>query len=114
MKELRQEFDEKELMIRLDANGAFNYETALEKLKKLDYDIHSIEQPIPPKQWIKMKDLCGKSPIDIAWMRNLLGSIQKKKRHNSFQQLKPNYIILKPSLVGIFKNLNLGLVLLKN
>ena len=107
LKELRQEFNEKELMIRLDANGAFNYETALEKLKKLsDYNIHSIEQPIHAKQWIKMKDLCGKSPIDIALDEELIGVHSKTEKTKLLSTIKPNYIILKPSLMGGFQESN--------
>ena len=104
LKELRLEFCEKELILRLDANGAFSYENALEKLKKLsDYNVHSIEQPISPKQWIKMNDLCEKSPIDIALDEELIGVHSKTEKKKLLSTIKPNYIILKPSLVGGFQ-----------
>ena len=43
LKNLRKEFSKKDLEIRLDANGAFSKDTALEKLKGLsDFSIHHI------------------------------------------------------------------------
>ncbi len=67
LKNIRREFSEKDIEIRVDANGAFNYEEALKNLSLLyKLKIHSIEQPIMPNQWEKMSLLCEKSPIDIA------------------------------------------------
>ena len=63
---IRNELD-KDLIIRLDANGAFLPKEALKKLDELaEFNIHSIEQPIKPGQWELMSELCTSSPIPIA------------------------------------------------
>jgi o-succinylbenzoate synthase len=104
LKQVRNEFRESELILRLDANGAFKCKTALEKLKKLsDYNIHSIEQPISTKNWREMNNLCEKSPIDIALDEELIGVNSKSDKRNLLEIIKPAYIILKPSLVGGFQ-----------
>ena len=52
LKLIRSEFSDKDLTLRVDANGAFFPENALNKLEALaKYDIHSIEQPIKAGQY---------------------------------------------------------------
>src|SRR3712207_5260853 len=49
---VRQHFGKAQVELRLDANGGFATENALERLEELaEYDIHSIEQPIRQHQW---------------------------------------------------------------
>ena len=67
LKSIREEYTSKEIELRVDANGAFTSENALEKLKRLsDFELHSIEQPIQPKQWEMIAYLCEKTPLPIA------------------------------------------------
>ena len=62
--QLRNRYDAKTIRIRVDANGAFAPEDALNKLDQLNtYEIDSIEQPIAINQWEHMSTLCKKSPI---------------------------------------------------
>src|SRR5690606_5244182 len=62
LKMIREEFMRPDLEIRLDANGAFSLDNVHEKLSRLaEYDIHSIEQPIKPRQAMEL--VCEKSPI---------------------------------------------------
>ncbi len=99
--EIRKNFSEKELEIRLDANGAFdinNVSNVLDKLAPLS--IHSIEQPIKQGQWRDMKAVCEKSPIDIALDEELIGVNDIDLKKELIKKLKPHYIILKPSLHG--------------
>lgn len=104
LKSIRQEFSASEIEIRVDANGAFNPENALEKLKQLsDLDLHSIEQPIAVKQWDQMAYLCEKSPLDIALDEELIGVFSNQDKQALLQHIKPQYIILKPSFIGGFK-----------
>jgi len=85
----------------LDANGAFQYEGAMQKLSKLsEYNIHSIEQPIATGQWKEMAALCKTSPIPIALDEELIGITSKQDKVDLVQEIKPQYIIIKPSLVG--------------
>jgi L-alanine-DL-glutamate epimerase-like enolase superfamily enzyme len=103
IKEIRREFSANEIEIRLDANGGFQPENALEKLKKLAvYDIHSIEQPIKQGLFEKMAQLCEQSPIPIVLDEELIG-IESADKEFVIAKIKPAYIILKPSLLGGFK-----------
>ena len=102
--QLRKEFTEKEVILRVDANGAFQPDEALEKLKRLsEYKVHSIEQPIGTNQWQKMADLCSKTPVPIALDEELIGLHNAELKQQLLEEIKPQYIILKPSLLGGFK-----------
>ncbi|MEO8934620.1 MAG: o-succinylbenzoate synthase [Xanthomarina sp.] len=103
LKSIRKEFSSKDMELRVDANGAFSPEEALEKLKTLsEFDIHSIEQPIKQGQIEEMTYLCEKTPLPIALDEELIGVFSKDKKKILLQTIKPQYIILKPSLVGGF------------
>lgn len=96
---IRQEFAHENLCVRVDANGAFSFDTALEKLHRLSaYNIHSIEQPIAVGQYNEMAFLCENSPIPIALDEELIPVVNGKREVLSI--IKPQYIILKPSLMG--------------
>ena len=98
---LRMEFGPDILTIRLDANGAFAPDEALEKLKRLsELDIHSIEQPIKAGQWDRMAYLCENSPLPIALDEELIGIDTDDQRHKLLYYIHPQYIVLKPSLCG--------------
>jgi len=102
---VRNEFSAKDIELRVDANGAFSASTALEKLKQLSaYDLHSIEQPIKQGQWEQMAELCENTPLPIALDEELIGITDVTKREELLQTINPQYIILKPSLVGGIKN----------
>lgn len=86
------------LEIRLDANGAFSANDALKIMERLaEFNIHSIEQPIAPKQWKELKNILQKSPIPIALDEELIGSVAKLEL---LEELRPSYLILKPMLLG--------------
>ena len=101
--DIRAEFPESEIEIRLDANGGFSADDALLKLEKLaKFQIHSIEQPIKQGQLDKMAEICQKSPIPIVLDEELIG-IKSTDKEALIDKIKPAYIILKPSLLGGFK-----------
>lgn len=98
---IRQQFSPDEIELRLDANGGFSPEDALEKLKRLsEYQIHSIEQPIKPRQFEEMAAICQKSPIPVVLDEELIGIVPDEEM---LKTINPSYIILKPSLLGGFK-----------
>jgi o-succinylbenzoate synthase len=100
---IRQQFSPEVISIRLDANGAFTAENAMEKLSRLsEFSIHSIEQPIRQGQRESMADLCRMSPISIALDEELIGRFTQQEQEELLAQIKPQYIILKPSLIGGF------------
>jgi len=101
--EIRKQFSPDDIEIRLDANGGFTPENALEKLERLStFQIHSIEQPIQPKQLKTMADICRKSPIPIVLDEELIG-VKSTEKEFVLEKIKPTYIILKPSLLGGFR-----------
>lgn len=101
---IRDEFSSNEIEIRVDANGAFTSINALEKLKCLaELNIHSIEQPIKQGQIQEMAYLCERTPLPIALDEELIGVFSKQEKEKIIETIKPQYIILKPSLVGGFK-----------
>jgi o-succinylbenzoate synthase len=103
LKYIRSQFSSKEVELRVDANGAFEPSKALEKLKTLnEFDLHSIEQPIKQGQWQHMAELCATSPLDIALDEELIGITSQNEREQMLREIKPQYIILKPSLLGGF------------
>jgi L-Ala-D/L-Glu epimerase len=104
LKSIRREFTSKDLELRVDANGAFLPSEALEKLKILsDLDLHSIEQPIKQGQIQEMSILCKETPLPIALDEELIGVFTVTNKQALLQTIKPQYIILKPSLVGGLK-----------
>lgn len=103
LKSIRKEFSVSDIELRVDANGAFSPEDALGKLKQLsEYQLHSIEQPIKPKQFEEMARLCDITPLPIALDEELIGVFSEGDKQDVLQTIKPHYIILKPSLVGGF------------
>ena len=103
LKSIRKEFSAKEIELRVDANGGFTPENALEKLKVLSaLEIHSIEQPIKQGQLQEMALLCEKTPLPIALDEELIGVFSAKEKQQVIAAVKPQFIILKPSLVGGF------------
>lgn len=101
---IRGQYSSKEITIRVDANGAFKPAEALDKLTELSkLDIHSIEQPIKPNHWETMYTLCKNSPIPIALDEELIGHYSDEQKSKVLSQIKPQFIILKPSLIGGFR-----------
>ena len=104
LKEIRKEFSSNDIELRVDANGAFKSDDALEKLKQLSkFDLHSIEQPIKAGQWCEMADLCSKTPLPIALDEELIGIFSYSRKQELIKAIQPQYIILKPSLIGGFR-----------
>lgn len=98
---LRERYGSDRIELRVDANGAFSPDEALEKLNKLAaYDIHSIEQPIMAGQWQEMARLCKLSPLPIALDEELIGINTVERKRQLLDTISPQYIILKPSLHG--------------
>jgi len=103
LKSIRKEFSSNEIELRVDANGAFKPKNALEKLKILsELDLHSIEQPIKQGQLQDMALLCEKTPLPIALDEELIGVFSTQEKQEVIKMVKPQFIILKPSLVGGF------------
>ncbi|MBX0332011.1 o-succinylbenzoate synthase [Pontibacter sp. HSC-14F20] len=99
--QIREVAGPEELTIRVDANGAFAPEEAFRKLERLArYSLHSIEQPIRQGQPEQMQQLCAYTPIPIALDEELIGVQEATRQLDLLDFIKPQYIILKPTLVG--------------
>lgn len=91
------------VILRLDANGGFQTNEVFARLNALKpYEIHSIEQPIMPRQPEAMNLICEKSAIPIALDEELIGITYLKEKSELLDDLRPHYIILKPTLLGGF------------
>lgn len=103
LRSIRQEFSSNTLELRVDANGAFKPEEALTKLNALsEFKLHSIEQPIRQGNQEQMAQLCSKTPIPIALDEELIGVFSNDAKSTLLDNVKPQYIILKPALTGGF------------
>ena len=103
LKSIRERYSKEAIELRVDANGAFTPQEALSKLETLSkLDLHSIEQPIKQGQTKEMKRLCSNTPLPIALDEELIGVVDVTKKAALLQTIQPQYIILKPSLVGGF------------
>ncbi|WP_298419975.1 o-succinylbenzoate synthase [uncultured Kordia sp.] len=101
LQSIRKEYSVNDIELRVDANGAFTPSTALEKLKRLsEFELHSIEQPIKQGQLEEMAALCKVTPLPIALDEELIGVFNIEEKKKVLEVIQPQYIILKPSLVG--------------
>ena len=123
LKKLRKKFPKEQLELRVDANGGFSYEQAKTVLKELaGLGIHSIEQPIKAfskKENQKLEDchmakLCTETPIPIALDEELIGIVDFEQKQELLEKIKPQYIILKPSLIGGFSGSDEWILLAEN
>jgi o-succinylbenzoate synthase len=107
IEQIRENYTADEISIRVDANGAFNGENAMDRLNELEaLDIHSIEQPVMPGQTELMRTLCSESILPIALDEELIGVRSKEAMLSLLKEIQPAYIILKPSLLGGFSACN--------
>ncbi len=101
---IRQNFDEKTIEIRVDANGAFNENEALYKINQISgFKLHSIEQPIQKNHTDTMSVLCKNTNLPIALDEELLGVFSLAEKEQLLEKIRPQYIILKPSFIGGFR-----------
>ena len=101
---IRDNFSSEKIEIRVDANGAFDLNIALSKLIQLsEFKLHSIEQPIKKNNIDNMAELCKVTPIPIALDEELIGVFSKEEKEALLKKIRPQYIILKPSLIGGFR-----------
>jgi O-succinylbenzoate synthase len=101
---IREHFTSEQVEIRVDANGAFDSDLALNRLIQLsEFKLHSIEQPIQKNHTDRMAELCKVAPFPIALDEELIGVFTLDEKEQLLEKIKPQYIILKPSFVGGFR-----------
>ena len=115
LRKLREKFPKEQLELRVDANGGFTFEEAKTVLKELDeLGIHSIEQPIKAGNLEEMKLLCATTPTPIALDEELIGVVDFEEKRKLLEKIKPQYIILKPALIGGFSGTDEWISLAEN
>lgn len=101
IEKIRSRYSKETITLRVDANCAFTFEEAKEKLDVLGrYDIHSIEQPIKTGQWKEMAELCRNTPVPIALDEELIGLNYLHEKQAMLDTIRPQYIVIKPTLHG--------------
>ena len=101
LREIRREFPADQIELRLDANGAFTPDSALDKIERLaEFGVHSLEQPIKAGQWQAMAQICRMSGIPIALDEELIGINSPAAKKDLLHTIQPHYLILKPTLLG--------------
>lgn len=99
---IRQTFDP-DIVLRVDANGAFNQDNVWDRLQRLSqFRLHSIEQPVPPGQYDLLKRLCVNPSVPVALDEELIGVSDFTKQRELLDTVCPQYIVLKPTLLGGF------------
>ena len=101
IKGIRQKYSADDITIRVDANGAFDELSVYKVLKELNRcDVHSIEQPVSPLNLSLLKDLAKENIVPIALDESLIGHTLSSDKSALLEEIKPQYIVLKPSLHG--------------
>lgn len=100
---IRRDYSDRDLMIRVDANGGFTPEDVMPRLFTLaNLGVHSIEQPIQAGNPEAMAAICASSPVPVALDEELIGKYTTEDRHKVLENIYPGFIILKPALCGGF------------
>lgn len=101
LEELREEFRPDVITLRVDANGAYNANNVMPVLERLArIGVHSIEQPVAPGLYEVMTELCKNSPVPIALDEDLIGLNIRRTKIDLLDNVRPQHIVIKPSLVG--------------
>ncbi len=101
IRHIRASFSRNDIELRVDTNGGFKPKEALAHMEALaQYDIHSIEQPIKQYQWTEMARLCAATPLPIGLDEELIGVNDRQEKVELLDTIRPQYIVLKPSLHG--------------
>lgn len=123
IEKIRSRYSKETIQLRVDANGGIAplpprgenmtawEQTVIDRLKQLaEYDIHSIEQPIPVGNWKFMAELCKMAPpsgagglaggLPIALDEELIGLNYLHEKQAMLDTIRPQYIVIKPTLHG--------------
>ena len=101
IRSLRTDFGPHLLTIRVDANGAYDQDSVMDVLEQLaPYDLHSIEQPVRAGQPELMARVARSSPVPVALDEELIANVTTEQKHRLLEQVRPQYLVLKPSLHG--------------
>ncbi len=90
-----------QLELRVDANGAWSTDLALERMRALaEFSLHSIEQPCVASNRDGLRAAAASGTLPVALDESLIGLHEAAERDALLDEVKPQYIVLKPSLLG--------------
>ena len=102
--EFRDRCPAEEFTLRVDANGAFSKLSSDETSRRLEalarLDVHSIEQPLMPSDRDGLAELAERPVVPIALDESLIGVTSLSDRMRLLDHIRPQHLVLKPSLVG--------------
>ena len=104
LRTVRERCPSEDFTLRVDANGAFSDVSLDDVRKRLEalaaLDIHSIEQPLRPEDRDGLATLCAENILPIALDESLIGVHALTDRMRLLDHVKPQHLVLKPSLIG--------------
>lgn len=104
LKAVRERCPASDFTLRVDANGAFSkvdMEGARARLEALaSLEVHSIEQPLLPEDRDGLAALCEENIVPIALDESLIGVHALTERMRLLDHIRPQHLVLKPSLIG--------------
>jgi len=102
---IRRKYFRENIEIRLDANGAFKKEDALDKINSLKrFNVHPLSNQLNPGFGEDGRNLQKVSHTDCV-DEELIGINTTVEKEKLLSKLKPQFIILKPTLHGDFHRL---------
>ena len=104
LQELREAFPVERLQIRVDANGAFDPDTAPLRMQSLQsLQVHSIEQPLPVRYDSCLPDICQPGTLPVALDESILHRYPDASSRSWLAQSGVSFLVLKPGLLGGFR-----------
>lgn len=102
--QVRKQHPSPDFTLRVDANGAFSALSLKETFQRLEslaeLGIHSIEQPLKPHDVDGLATLSQEAILPIALDESLIGVHNLSERMRLLDRIAPQFLVLKPSLVG--------------
>jgi L-alanine-DL-glutamate epimerase-like enolase superfamily enzyme len=104
LQELREAYPVERLQIRVDANGAFDPDTAPLRMQSLQsLQVHSIEQPLPVRYDSCLPDICQPGTLPVALDESILHRYPDASSRSWLAQSGVSFLVLKPGLLGGFR-----------
>ncbi len=101
---IRSQYPSDKLVLRIDANGAFPTQEVLKRLERLaGLDLHSIEQPIMPKQPEAMGLVCERSPVPVALDEELIGVFAGREKKACSKRSSRIMLCLNPLCLAVLQ-----------
>jgi len=103
LRALRSSYSSERLKVRLDVNGGWDVDTALNRLRALEpLEIDCVEQPLMPGRLADLAWLIQHTGVPIALDEELSHWAVHNTPEQLFERLHPHAIVIKPTGLGGF------------